>query len=260
MSLPLKIATWNINSIRVRLPHILEWLKTHSPDILALQETKVLDENFPLDEFKAAGFECHFSGQSAYNGVAVISKKTCADIVCDIPNLSDPQRRILGLTYENVRIMNVYIPNGESITSEKYQYKLNWLNHLDAFLEAELKKFPQFVLLGDFNIAPEDRDTHDPTEWAGQVLCTEPERNAFKSFTAKGLSDCFRLKSQADQSFSWWDYRLNSFKRNRGMRIDHILASGQLAEKCTNCYIDSNPRGWERPSDHAPVIAEFDLR
>jgi len=253
----LKIATWNVNSLRVRLPHVLQWLADKQPDILALQETKLTDPDFPFAELKQAGYECVFSGQPTYNGVAILSRNPGVDVVTAIPELEDPQRRVLGITYGDIRILNVYIPNGESLVSAKYEYKLNWLLHLERYLERELPKYSKFIILGDFNIAPEEMDVHDPQSWAGQVLFSDKERAAFQSMLKLGFNDCFRLHEQAEKSFSWWDYRMNAFKRNRGVRIDHILASTGLAEKCVNCYIDKDPRGWERPSDHTPVVAEF---
>lgn len=255
----MKIATWNVNSLRVRLPHVLQWVADTRPDILALQETKVPDPDFPTDEFLKAGYECVFSGQKAYNGVAILTKIAASDLTTDLPDLNDPQRRVLGITLGDLRILNLYIPNGESVHSEKYIYKLNWLKSLNLFLEQELKKHSKFIILGDFNIAPEEMDVHDPQFWNGQVLFSEKERSAFNEIIQLGFRDCFRLHTQPEKAFSWWDYRLNSFKRNLGVRIDHILASSKLAEQCTRCYIDKSPRGWERPTDHAPVIAEFEM-
>lgn len=253
-----KIATWNVNSLRVRLPHILMWLEKNNPSILALQETKVVDLDFPIEAFTQIGYECIFSGQKTYNGVAILSRKKGCDTVTDIPELNDAQRRVLAATIDGVRVLNLYIPNGESVGSEKYHYKLNWLKHLDRYLKEAKQSNSQFIILGDFNIAPEERDVHDPMLWQDRVLVSEPERQAFRDILQLGFHDCFRLKEQPENSFSWWDYRLNGFKRNLGLRIDHILANVDFAKKCVNCYIDSIPRGWERPSDHAPVIAEFD--
>jgi exodeoxyribonuclease-3 len=252
-----KIATWNVNSLRVRLTHVLDWLNSVKPDVLALQETKVLDPDFPVAEFRAAGYEVAFSGQKTYNGVAVISREPGKDIVCDLPAMEDPQRRILGITIGDTRIYNLYIPNGESLDSTKYQYKLGWLEQLTAHLRVEFVQYSNIIILGDFNIAPEERDVHDPMEWQGKVLFSEPERCAYQKIIELGFRDCYRLHTQPDNAFSWWDYRMNSFKRNRGLRIDHILASEPLALKCVQCHIDPAPRGWERPSDHTPVVAEF---
>lgn len=252
-----KVATWNVNSLRVRLPQVLEWLQSAKPDVLALQEIKLQDADFPAAELLAAGYQAVFSGQKTYNGVAILSREAGSDYIMELPDLADPQRRVLGMTLGKIRILNLYIPNGESITSAKYHYKLGWLNNLISLLKVELTKYPNILIVGDFNIAPEDRDVHDPAEWEGKVLFSEPERAALKSLINLGFSDCFRLHDQPDKAFSWWDYRLNSFKRNRGLRIDHILASEPLAAKCLHCSIDKGPRGWERPSDHTPVIAEF---
>ena len=252
-----KIATWNINSLNVRLPQVLDWLRDQQPDILALQETKLTDPDFPTLDIAEAGYQAVFAGQKTYNGVAILSRLPASEIVTDLPGLDDPQRRVLGATIGKVRVLNLYIPNGQAVGSDKYAYKLAWLDRLAAFAEAELARHPRLVMLGDFNIAPDDRDVHDPAAWAGQVLCSEPERTAFRHLLALGLQDTFRLFPQEDQSFSWWDYRAAAFRRNLGLRIDHILASPALAAACTACRVDKAPRGWERPSDHAPVIAEF---
>jgi exodeoxyribonuclease III len=254
-----KIATWNVNSLRVRLTHVLDWLALHKPDVLALQETKLTDDDFPIAEINQAGYQVVFSGQRTYNGVAILSKKMGKDILTDFPSLIDPQRRVLGMTIDDMRIINLYIPNGESVGSAKYDYKLNWLNALTVHLELELQQFPKIVILGDFNIAPAEIDVHDPAEWQGKVLFSEPERAAFQRLVHMGLQDCFRLHAQPEKSFSWWDYRMNGFKRNRGLRIDHILATPALASHCSTCTIDKVPRGLERPSDHAPVLAEFHI-
>jgi exodeoxyribonuclease-3 len=252
-----KIATWNVNSLRVRLPQVLEWLEKAKPDVLALQETKISDPDFPVADIQNAGYQIVYSGQKTYNGMAILSRESGRDVVTDLTDLDDPQRRVLGLTVGPWRILNLYVPNGESVSSTKYQYKLGWLEKLQAFVAAELKNHSNMVIVGDFNIAPEDVDIHDPAEWAGSVLCSEPERTAFKALTGLGLIDCFRLHEQPEKSFSWWDYRMNSFKRNRGLRIDLILANTDLAAGCVKCYIDKDPRSSERPSDHAPVVAEF---
>lgn len=255
----LKIATWNVNSLKVRLPQVLDWLALHSPDLLALQETKVPDDLYPLEAITAAGYECVFNGQRTYNGVALLSRKKMTDVAKDISTFEDPQRRVLGATLGDVRILDLYVPNGESLISEKYTYKLNWLSHLNQLIEAERKKYPHVVLLGDFNIAPHDIDVHDPKQWESHVLCSEKERAAFQEILGLGFVDCFRHLHPAEPGFTWWDYRLNAFKRRMGLRIDHILASQSLAASCTACYVDPLPRASERPSDHAPVIAEFRL-
>ncbi len=255
----MKIATWNINSLRVRLPQVLTWLSTEQPDILALQELKMPTEDFPFDALRNAGYEALVNGQKTYNGVALLYRNQHPNhIVTDMPGLEDIQRRLLVATFNNIRVINVYVPNGESVTSAKYTYKLNWLNQFQHFLTAELKQFRHLIVLGDFNIAPQAIDVHDPMAWEGSVLFSEPERTALQAIFNLGLKDCFRLSAQADKSFSWWDYRLNAFKRNMGLRIDHIVASNELAERCKSCHIDKLPRSWERPTDHAPVVAEFD--
>ncbi len=253
----MKVATWNVNSLRVRLPQVLHWLESAQPDLLALQETKCSDDQFPATDFLAAGYQSVYSGQKTYNGVAVLSRISCSDIITDITGLDDPQRRRLAVTYGDVRLINLYIPNGESLESDKYQYKLDWLDKLAAWLKTELQRHAQLVVVGDFNIAPTDSDVHDPEAWKGSVLCSEPERAAFQRLLDLGLCDSFRRFDQPDKSFSWWDYRMNAFRRNRGLRIDLILASMALCEACTGCTIDKEPRKWERPSDHTPVIAEF---
>lgn len=255
----LKIATWNVNSLRVRLPHVLTWLQDVQPDILAVQEIKMPDADFPFEAFKEAGYFAIAAGQKTYNGVAIFSRHEAKDIVTDFPDFNDQQRRVLAATIDNVRILNLYVPNGQSIESDKYAYKLNWIEKLDLFLKSEIKSHQNMVVLGDFNIAPHDIDVHDPKQWEGQVLCSAPEREAFHNMLQVGFEDCFRKISPTSQEFSWWDYRMNAFKRNIGLRIDHILASNSLSPHCVNCYVDKAPRKWERPSDHAPVIAEFNI-
>lgn len=253
----MKIATWNVNSLRVRLPHVLSWLQEVKPDVLALQEIKMTDVDFPFEAIEAAGYHAVVSGQKTYNGVAIFSKEPPRHVIKDIPGLDDPQRRVLFTEIGDIAVLNLYVPNGESVDSPKYQYKLGWLHQLDLFLKKDLKKHPHLVVLGDFNIAPDEIDAHDPKQWEGQVLFSLPERKAFKEMLAVGFVDCFRSCHPDEKAFSWWDYRLNAFKRNMGMRIDHILASDQLASKCIDCFIDKTPRTWERPSDHAPVVAVF---
>jgi len=252
-----KIATWNVNSLKVRLPQVLDWLAQNQPDVLALQETKLTDADFPTLDIASAGYQSTFAGQKTYNGVAILSRLPASDIVTNLPEMDDPQRRVLGATIGELRVLNLYIPNGQSVGSDKYAYKLAWLGKLTSWLEAERMRYPRLVVLGDFNIAPEDRDTYDPAAWAGQVLCSEPERAAFQRLLDLGLKDAFRLFPQDEHSFSWWDYRAAAFRRNLGLRIDHILISPALATDCAACRVDKAPRRWERPSDHAPVIAEF---
>ncbi|MDG4552057.1 MAG: exodeoxyribonuclease III [Candidatus Contendobacter sp.] len=254
----MKIATWNVNSLNVRLPQVLDWLRDRQPDILALQETKLTDPDFPTLDLAEAGYQAVFSGQKTYNGVAILSRLPASDLVTNLPGLDDPQRRVLGATIGAVRILDLYVPNGQAVGSDKYAYKLAWLAKLAEWLPVELARHHRLVALGDFNIAPEDRDVHDPAAWAGQVLCSDAERAAFRRLLELGLKDAFRLFSQADRVFSWWDYRAAAFRRNLGLRIDHILVSPALAAVCAACRVDKAPRGLERPSDHAPVIAEFD--
>lgn len=253
----MKLATWNVNSLKVRLPQVLDWLNRHQPDVLCLQETKLEDANFPLEAVRAAGYQALFSGQKTYNGVAVLSRIAASDAICAIPAFDDPQKRVLAATVGGTRVICVYVPNGESVESDKYQYKLKWLAALTQWLRDELQRHPHLALLGDFNIAPQDRDVHDPAAWAGKVLCSQPERNALQALFDLGLQDSFRLFDQPEKSFTWWDYRMNAFRRKMGLRIDHILLSARLAAACSSCTIDTEPRKSERPSDHAPVIAEL---
>ena len=255
----MKIASWNVNSLRVRLPQVLEWLETAQPDLLGLQETKTVDKDFPLEDIHAAGYEVIYSGQKTYNGVAILSKQAGADIITDLPGLDDPQRRMLAATYGDVRFINLYVPNGSEVGSEKYAYKLDWLAKLHDYLANELKQFNKLVIVGDFNIAPEDADVHDPEEWKGSVLVSEPERAALQKLLDLGLVDTFRLFEQEEKVFSWWDYRAAAFRRNRGLRIDLILASKAMQNVCSLSAVDKEPRKLERPSDHAPVIANFDI-
>ena len=253
----MKIASWNVNSLKVRLPHVLDWLATHKPDILGLQETKTIDDNFPVAEINDAGYQVVFSGQKTYNGVAVLSKIKSKDIVTDLPGLDDPQRRVMGCTVGDVRFLNLYVPNGSEVGSEKFEYKLNWLDTLASYVEEQLKAHKKFVMVGDFNIAPEDRDVHDPEAWHEKILCSTPERKALQRLIDLGLSDTFRLFEQDEKVFSWWDYRAAGFRRNLGLRIDLLLSSPAMTKRCTASYVDKEPRKLERPSDHAPAVAEF---
>lgn len=253
----MKLATWNVNSLKVRLPQVLEFLAAHKPDALCLQETKSEDANFPLADIEAAGYCAEFSGQRTYNGVAILAPTTAADVNLGIPGFEDPQKRVIAATVHDVRVICVYIPNGEAVESDKYKYKLDWLMRLIDWLKEETAKYPKLALLGDYNIAPEDRDVYDPKFWAGKVLFSEPEKAAFKDLLALGLTDSFRMFDQPEKSYSWWDYRMNGFKRNLGLRIDHILLSAELARGCKSCSIDREFRAKERPSDHAPVIVEI---
>jgi exodeoxyribonuclease-3 len=252
-----RIATWNVNSIRVRLPQLLDWLAQHTPDVVCLQETKTIDEQFPAPALREAGYQCAFSGQKTYNGVAILSRSPLADVSDRAPGLDHEQKRYLAATIKGVRVVNVYVPNGEAVDSPKYEFKLRWLAALQDHLARALTRHPRLVLLGDFNIAPEDRDVHNPRLWADRVLFSEPERAAFRALTGAGLIDAFRQFEQPEKSFSWWDYRMGAFKRNLGLRIDHILLSVALIPKLRACTIDVEPRRAERPSDHAPVVVEL---
>jgi len=255
----MKIATWNVNSLKVRLPQVVEWLGSAAPDVLVLQEIKQVTEEFPGDAFRQLGYDAIASGQKTYNGVAVISRGTPGDPVTDFPGFDDPQRRILATTIDGIRIVNLYVPNGASVGSEKYDYKLSWLRALREFLTSELESHDRLVVLGDFNIAPDDRDVYDPVKWGDDILCSPREREALRALMELGLIDVFREFEQPEKAFSWWDYRAAGFRRNAGLRIDLILASPAMASACQASYIDREPRTWERPSDHAPVIAEFRL-
>jgi exodeoxyribonuclease-3 len=253
----MKIVSWNVNSLRVRLPQVIDWLQKEQPDLLALQETKMADEEFPVDEINAAGYHAIYSGQKTYNGVAIISKQKGKDTQTEIPGLDDPQRRFITATYGALQLINLYVPNGQMVGSDKFDYKLNWLGQLNSYLKQQLKKHAKFIVVGDYNIAPDDRDVHDPQLWEGQVMCSEPERAALQELLDLGFVDTFRLFEQEPNIFSWWDYRGAAFRRNRGLRIDLILASTPLQKQCTTCYIDIEPRKLERPSDHAPVVLEL---
>lgn len=253
----MKIATWNVNSLKVRLPQVLDWLEQHQPDVLALQEIKQVTDAFPVGELKHAGYASVASGQKTYNGVAIISKQVPKEILTDFPGFEDPQRRILAATINGLRVINLYVPNGQSLESEKYQYKLGWLAALREFLRAELAKYDDVVVLGDFNIAPADEDVYDPEKWGEDVLCSPAERQALQAIVGDGFVDVFRQFQQEEKTFSWWDYRAAGFRRNAGLRIDLILASDEFAKSCVTSYVDKEPRRLERPSDHAPVVAEF---
>ena len=253
----MKLATWNVNSIRVRLPQLLDWLAAVKPSVLCLQETKSEDAKFPRAEIEAAGYQVAFSGQKTYNGVAILARAALTDAASGIADAADEQKRVLAATVEGVRVVCVYCPNGQAVGSEKYAYKLKWFESLRNWLRGELARHPRLAVAGDFNVAPEDRDVHDPKAWEGAVLASEPERAALRSLLELGLADSFRLFPQPEKSFTWWDYRMVAFRRNAGLRIDHILLSAELAKSCTACSIDRAPRKLERPTDHAPVIAEL---
>jgi len=251
----MKIATWNVNSLKVRLPQVLQWLQDNPVDMLCLQETKLTDDKFPHAEINAAGYQVVFSGQKTYNGVAILSRHAITDVVKNNPLFEDEQQRIIAATIEGIRIICAYIPNGQAPDSDKFQYKLKWLDALHQWLAQEQSQHAKLALLGDYNIAPEDRDVHDPLAWVGQNLVSPEERAAFAQLQQMGFSDAFRLFDQPEKLFSWWDYRRMGFRLNRGMRIDHILLSPALTAQCTACVIDKTPRKWEQPSDHTPVIA-----
>lgn len=257
-----RIATWNVNSLRVRSEQLMEWLRAHTPDVLALQETKLQDPDFPQEQFRAAGYHCAFSGQKTYNGVALLSRHPMTDLVRDIPDFDDPPRRVLAATIAApggtpFRVVNLYVPNGQAPGSEKFAYKLRWLEALTQWLRKEAAAHPGLVVLGDFNVAPEDRDVHDPAAWVGSVHVSPEERAALKAITDLELCDAFRQFEQAEKSFSWWDYRQGAFRRNNGLRIDLILVHRQLLPRLAGCRIDVEPRRVERASDHTPVVAEF---
>ena len=254
----LKLASWNVNSLKIRLEQVLTWFESSEMDVLALQETKLIDADFPTTAFTDRGYHVVFSGQKAYNGMAVISRLPMQDIVTDLPDFADPQRRILAVTIGDLRLINLYVPNGAALDSDKYPYKLQWLEKITPFIKEQLAQFPKLAVVGDFNIAPEDKDVHDPLEWQNCVLVSPLERQAFADLLNLGLNDSFRLFNQDDNVFSWWDYRAAGFRRNRGLRIDHILLSQPLSDVCRASIIDKIPRKWERPSDHAPVWVEFE--
>lgn len=253
----MKIATWNVNSLKVRLDHLLGWLERSQPDAVCLQETKTEDSAFPVEAIESAGYRVIFSGQKTYNGVAILARSTPESVTSGIPGFADDQKRVLAATVSGIRLVCAYVPNGQSVDSDKYRYKLDWLAAFTAWLQDELRTHPELAVLGDYNIAPADEDVHDPAAWAGQVLVSPPERDAFERLRALGFADSFRLFPQPERSFTWWDYRMNAFKRKMGLRIDHILLSAPLAGRCTSCIVDVAMRALERPSDHAPVVAEL---
>jgi exodeoxyribonuclease-3 len=253
-----KLATWNVNSLKVRLPQVLDWLGQQQPDVLCLQETKLEDHAFPQAELAAAGYRALWAGQKTYNGVALLARGEPTLVTNALPGFADEQKRLLAADVAGVRVVCAYFPNGQALDSDKYRYKLDWIAALTQWLRSELAGDARLALLGDLNIAPEDRDVHDPKAWEGQVLVSEPERAAFRELIGLGLVDSFRLFDQPEKSYTWWDYRMLAFRRNMGLRIDHILLSGNLAGRCRSCVVDKAPRRLERPSDHTPVIAEID--
>ncbi|HEV7432801.1 MAG TPA: exodeoxyribonuclease III [Steroidobacteraceae bacterium] len=255
----MRIASWNVNSLRVRLPQLLEWLRATAPDVVALQETKLSEEAFPAAELAVAGYQSVWSGQKTYNGVATLARSELSDVLCDMPGYDDPQRRILAASVGGVRVINLYVPNGQRVGSDKFLYKLGWLRALRSWLRQEIAAHERLLVLGDFNIAPEDRDVHDPAAWVGSVLVSPEEREALQGVLSLGLVDVFRRFEQPPRSYSWWDYRAGALQRNNGLRIDLLLASKALADLCTGCTIDREPRRVERASDHTPVVGTFDI-
>lgn len=253
----MKLATWNVNSLNVRLPHVEQWCALAQPDLLGIQETKMEDAKFPRAAIEALGYEVAFSGQKTYNGVAVLAKQPIRDVLTDLPGLDDPQRRILIATIGDMRVANLYVVNGQAVGSEKYAYKLDWLDKVTRFLEGELRNDPRLIVMGDFNIAPDDRDVHDPQAWHEQILCSTPERDALRRLLDLGLTDSFRRFDESAGKYSWWDYRQAGFRRDLGLRIDLVLASAPLMERATAASIDREPRSWERPSDHTPAVLEL---
>lgn len=259
----MKLATWNINSLTVRLPQVLAWLAENPMDALCLQELKQSDDRFPIEAFREAGYEAHWAGQKTYNGVAIITPTLGTDVQRNIPGFDDPQQRVIATTLASpvgdIRVICVYCPNGQSIDSDKYQYKLNWYKALHDWLQDELKRYPRLAVLGDYNVAPRDEDVHDPEAWKDQVLVSVPERAALQGLLDLGLVDSFLEFSHGEKPFTWWDYRRMAFRRNAGLRIDHILLSTELMKWCSACEIDKGPRGNTQPSDHTPVIATLDF-
>lgn len=255
----MKIATWNVNSILARLPHVTRWLEAVQPDVLCIQETKCTDDKFPALEFKGVGYDCVIFGQQSYNGVAILSRAGCGNVKRGYPtDDATSHARLLAATIGGVSIVNVYIPNGQMVGSEKYQYKLDWMKRLREFLDQNYDPKAPVLLCGDFNVAPEERDVHDPRLWQNRILFSEPERAALQHVKDWGLTDTFRLHTEEAGYYSWWDYRAGAFRRNLGLRIDHVWVSPPLTARSRATSIDKEPRQWERPSDHAPVVAEFD--
>ena len=253
----MKIAAWNVNSLKVRLPHLLDWLAEAQPDVVCLQELKLEDQNFPRAEIEAAGYHAAFAGQKTYNGVALLAKAPIGEVTVGNPLFADEQKRLISGTVDGIRVVCAYMPNGQEVGCDKYDYKLRWLAALADWLSSELQAYPRLALCGDYNIAPDERDVNDPQRWQDCILVSEPERAAFRRFIDLGLVDSFRLFAQPEKTFSWWDYRMLGFQKNQGLRIDHILLSAPLAAQCSAAGIDRAPRKLERPSDHAPVWASL---
>jgi exodeoxyribonuclease-3 len=255
----MRIASWNVNSLKVRLPQVLDWMAHHRPDVLGLQETKLTDAKFPVAAIEEAGYHVAHSGQPTYNGVALIARQPPVDVVTGIPGFQDDQKRVIAGTIGDVRVINLYVVNGKEVGSEKFEYKLRWFEAVHSWIADELSRHDRLVVIGDFNIAPDDRDVHDPEAWHEKILCSTPEREALTRLLDLGLHDSFRLFEQPDGVFSWWDYRAAAFRRGMGLRIDLILCSDALRDGCRTSYIDKEPRRKERPSDHAPAVAEFQV-
>lgn len=253
----MRIGTWNVNSLRVRLPHLLDWLATDPVDVLGLQEIKCLDEQVPREALEAAGWKVVSNGQKTYNGVAILSRLPIEDVSRDMLPFVDEQKRVMAATVGGVRVICVYVVNGQAVGSEKYAYKMRWLAGLREYVAQELQRHPRLAVVGDYNIAPAVEDTHDPAVWEGHILCSEPERTHFRDLLGLGLADCFALKTPEGTRFTWWDYRQAAFRRDMGLRIDHVLASPALVSELSSCRIHLEPRRLEKPSDHAPVVAEF---
>ncbi len=255
----MKITSWNVNSLKVRLDQVLDWMNANQPDVIGLQETKLTDENFPEKAIQEAGYHSAFTGQATYNGVALLSREPAEDVRADITGFDDPHRRTIAGTYNGVRVINLYVVNGKAVGDEKYEWKLQWLEAVTRWIAEEAKQHEKLVVIGDFNIAPEDRDVHDPEAWHEKILCSTPERTALQNMMGLGLTDTYRMFEQPERVYSWYDYRQMAFRRKMGLRIDLVLASKAMAEKCTASDIDLEPRRNERPSDHAPVSAVFSL-
>jgi exodeoxyribonuclease-3 len=253
----LKLATWNVNSLAVRLPQLQDWLARQQPEVLVLQETKLTDDKFPQAEILAAGWHSAWFGQKTYNGVAVLSRDAPTDVQRNIPGFADAQARVIAATVGDLRVIGAYFPNGQAPGTDKFAYKMAWLEALQTWVADELRQHPRLVLMGDYNIAPEDRDVFDPVAWAGQIHCTAEERAHFRGLLDLGLVDAFRLFEQPPRTWSWWDYRNLAFRKNQGLRIDHILVSAALRPQVVGCTVDKLPRKNERPSDHAPVLVEL---
>jgi exodeoxyribonuclease-3 len=258
MKANVKVATWNVNSVLARLPVVLRWLESARPDVLCLQELKCAEERFPASEFERLGYASAVNGQQTYNGVAILARDEIEDVRRGLPDdEAGAHARLITATVRGVRVVNVYVPNGQAVGTDKYKFKLAWLRRLREFLDDEFFSDDDVLLCGDFNVAPEDRDVHDPALWRGKILFSKPERAGLEVVREWGFTDAFRLHHSEGGNFSWWDYRAGSFRRNTGLRIDHIWVSEPLAARSKDTWIDREPRGWERPSDHTPVVAEF---